>query len=395
MKKLFAIALLALSHAAFAAPITGLWDGKVTVTTFDVPFRIQFSGSGKTFEAWFFNGDEKVISTSGNSTATTVLARFDQYNSRLEATLANGTLTGNYTRDGQAHPVRIVPHKTPEPPAGPVPDIAGSWLIETGNATGEKAWPLLIRQTGPEVTGAVLRVDGDTGALSGRYEDGRFTLSHFSGARPVVFVLTPAKDGTLDILQNGSRKLMAVRESMAHEKGLPAPEDPMTHITLRDPSQPLVFSFPDLQGRMVSSADERFKGKVVIVSIGGSWCPNCHDEAPLLESLYRQYHAKGLEIVELSFEEEEQLKNPTRLRTFLKEYGIGYTVLLAGTPEQLAEKLPQADNLDTFPATFFVGRDGLVKQTHAGFAGIATGPLHKALVEEIQATVQKLLAESK
>ncbi len=394
MKKLFAMALLALSQAGGAPPIDGLWAAGVTVDNVEIPFRMQFSGAGNTFKAWFFNGDEKIVSTAGNSTPTKILARFDQYNSRLSATLNNGALDGDYTRDGKVYPVHAVPFRAPAPPAGPVPDIGGAWFIETGNTTGERAWHLLIRQSGPDVSGAVLRVDGDTGALSGRYQDGHFTLSHFSGARPSVFVLTPAKDGSLDILQNGKRKLMAVRIEIAREKGLPAPEDPTQHIRLRDPKTPLHFSFPDLSGRMVSNTDPRFKGKVVILTIGGSWCPNCHDEAPLLEDLYRKYKGLGsLEIVELSFEEEDQLKNPTRLRAYIKEYGTNYTVLLAGEPSQAAEKLPQTVNLDTFPATFFIGRDGLVKAIHAGFAGKATGALHDRLVEEINATLAKLLAE--
>jgi hypothetical protein len=50
-------------------------------------------------------------------------------------------------------------------------------------------------------------------------------------------------------------------------------------------------------------------------------------------------------------------------------------------------------NLDTFPATFFIGRDGLVRSIHSGFTGKAMGHLHDELVEEITATVQRLLAE--
>ena len=184
-----------------------------------------------------------------------------------------------------------------------------------------------------------------------------------------------------------------MRAETARAKGLPAPDDPMQHTTLRDPKVPLNFSFPDLTGKIVSNTDTRFTGKVIILSLGGSWCPNCHDEAPLLEALYRKYRSQGLEVVELSFEEEDQLKNPTRLRAFRKEYGLDYTVLLAGEPSQLAEKLPQAVNLDTFPATFFVGRDGLVKAIHAGFAGKAMGKMHDELVAEINTTVTRLLAE--
>jgi peroxiredoxin len=385
--------VLVLALAARAPGANTLWDATINVNGARVPFRMEFSGSGKGFKAWFFNGDEKTISASGELTPNTVIARFPQYNSRLEAKVQqNGSLEGTYTRDGKVYPVRAVVHRSP-PAAGNIPNIAGSWVIETGAATGEKAWPMIVRQSGAEITGAILRVDGDTGTLTGRYESGSFTFSHFSGARPVVFSLAPAADGTLDVVQNEKQKFVAVREAVAREKGLPAPEDPMKHTTMRDPGVPLRFEFPDLQGRVVSSADLRFKGKVVIVAVGGSWCPNCHDEAPMLESLYRKYKSQGLEIIDLSFEEEDQLKNPTRLRAFRAEYGLDYPVLLAGEPSQLAEKLPQAQNLDTFPATFFVGRDGLVKAIHAGFAGRATGVFHQQLVEEIEALVKRLLAE--
>ncbi len=78
---------------------------------------------------------------------------------------------------------------------------------------------------------------------------------------------------------------------------------------------------------MVSNTDPQFDGKVVIVAIGGSWCPNCHDEAPFLESLYKQFHDKGLEIVNLSFEEADQLQDPTRSSPYrpvrVDLYGVG------------------------------------------------------------------------
>jgi thiol-disulfide isomerase/thioredoxin len=150
---------------------------------------------------------------------------------------------------------------------------------------------------------------------------------------------------------------------------------------------------PDLNGRTVTDADPRFQGKVVVISITGSWCPNCHDEAPFLAELQRKYRKKGLEVVAFSFEEAEQLTNPTRLRAFVKEYGIDYTVLLAGEPEQLAEKVPQVSNLNSFPTTLFVGRDGKLKSTHAGFPSPASGNYYKQARKDITALVEQLLDE--
>src|SRR5262249_28335393 len=140
-----------------------------------------------------------------------------------------------------------------------------------------------------------------------------------------------------------------LRAEQAIAKGLPQPSDPSRFTSVKDPTEPLRFSFPDLDGKLVSNTDPQFRGKVVIVTIGGSWCPNCHDEAPFLVDLYKKYHGRGLEIVELSFEEPDQLKNPERVRAFNKRYGIEYTVLLPGEPKELNDKMPQGVNLNSFP----------------------------------------------
>ena len=162
---------------------------------------------------------------------------------------------------------------------------------------------------------------------------------------------------------------------------------------MKDPSARFAFSFPDLTGKVVSNTDSQFDGKVVIVAIGGSWCPNCHDEAPFLESLYKQFHSRGLEIVNLSFEEGDQLKDPTRLRAFIAKYGLTYTVLVAGDTDQLNEKVPQAVNLNCWPTSFFLGRNGRVREVHAGFAGPANPQAHEALMKETTELVEQLLAE--
>jgi len=260
------------------------------------------------------------------------------------------------------------------------------------SSKGELAWHFIVRQSGAEVSAAILRVDGDTGTLTGSYRDGKFVLSHFSGARPSLVEVTPQPDGTLEVVQNG-RQMIATRPAEARAKGLPGPTDPFQHTTVKDPAEPFHFQGVDLNGRPVADTDPRFRGKVVIVAISGSWCPNCHDEAPFLEELYRTYRSQGLEIVALSFEEAEQLKDPTRLRAFVKQYGLDYTVLLAGETGELHAKLPQAAGLDAWPTTFFLGRDGRVRSVHAGFAAPASGEFHKELRAEVTSLVEKLLAE--
>jgi hypothetical protein len=66
--------------------------------------------------------------------------------------------------------------------------------------------------------------------------------------------------------------------------------------------------------------------------------------------------------------------------------------LLAGEPSQLNEKLPQAENLNAWPTTFFVGRDGLVHNVHTGFTSQASGSFDSDLKEEIRGNVAQLLS---
>jgi thiol-disulfide isomerase/thioredoxin len=392
------LALAALPARVEAQSISGLWDASVVVNGgIEVPFRFEIAGSGTAIKGSFFNGDEKVTSTSGSFENGALTLSFDEYGTKVEATLKDGRLEGQYSRGTRGTPYPFQAKRFAPAPVGdaPIPPIAGLWNIQVGKSSkGEAAWQLIVRQSGAEASAAILRVDGDTGTLTGTYRDGKFVLSHFSGARPLRLELTPASDGTLSVVQNKDNPFTAVRADQARAKGLPQPSDPSRFTSVKDPTEPFRFSFPDLNGRVVANTDEKFRGKVVIVSISGSWCPNCHDEAPFLGELYKKYRSRGLEIVSLSFEEEAQLKNPVRLRAFMKRYGIEYTVLIPGEPKELAERVPQGVNLSSFPTTFFIGRDGRVRAVHAGFPGKASGEFHTQAKEESTATVERLLAES-
>jgi len=394
----FGLALLLVGANSAAEPNvvlpSGLWDASVLVNGVQIPFPFELSANGETAQGAFFNGDDPVRSTDGRFSAGSLSLRFAHYGSQLQATWSDGTLTGAYGRIGKPpYAFQARPHVAPAPSTGKVPNIAGQWEIAVKSAKGESAWRFFVRQAGASVTASILRVDGDTGALSGRYHDGKFVLSHFSGARPLLLEVTPKADGTLSLLQNGSTQYDALKSKQARARNLPLPPDPSRWTSVKDPSQPLRFSAPDLNGKTVTESDPRFEGKVVLVNVMGSWCPNCHDEAPVLEELYKTYRARGLEVVSLSFEDAEQLKDPARLRAFIAAYGLDYTVLLGGEPSEVSSKLPQAVNLSTWPATFFVARSGLVRGAHAGFASKATGTAHAELKAELRATVEKLLAE--
>jgi thiol-disulfide isomerase/thioredoxin len=313
-------------------------------------------------------------------------------------------LTGTFGTAATRYPLALNPGTLPKTSDQSPATITGDWEIAVNSAKGEAAWQLRIANlpNSNTIHAVIQRIDGDTGSLYGTFVGNQYLVSHFTPAGPALYSLQSQPDGTLlvsNLLRADAKptpdqqNLVARRPADARKQNLATPTDPTQQTTVKDPNARFAFAFPDLNGKLVSNTDPQFDGKVVIVAIGGSWCPNCHDEAPFLETLYKQFHSRGLEIVNLSFEEADQLKDPTRVRAFIARYGITYNVLLAGETEQLNEKIPQAVHLNCWPTSFFLARDGRVREVHAGFAGPANPPAHEALIHETTELVETLLSE--
>jgi len=435
----FGVSVAVAQSTIASESIDGRWDASLDNHGTQIPFRLDISGSGPSLKGTFYDGFNPYDGTTSATFQDGKLTlNIEHYLTTITATVNNGSLTGNVvtiSRGGNANYGFQATHHV-ETAAAHVdaPSIAGSWIIPLDNpsAKGEKAFRFIVQQHGAEVAASILRVDGDTGAYSGTYRDGKWVLSHFDGSRPGLIEVSLADDGTLEIHQNGGRprpaaasassaageqttapasstssnqygeqpgasryasKLIAYREEVAKVKGLPEPDNYDTHTTVRDPNEKFAFNFPDANGKLVSNDDPRFKGKVVLAIVTGTWCPNCHDEAQYLVKLDKKYRDKGLAIVALDFEEPEQQGSLERERAFVKQYGVEYTYLIAGAPSDMWEKVPQAVNLNTWPATIFVGRDGLVKGIHSGFASPASGEFNRQLQEEFTAKIEQLLSE--
>ena len=387
------------------ADVEGRWDAAFTLSGNAIPFRLDVSGNGATLTGTLYNGDEKQTTTSARFEDGKLTLSFEHYLTRIVVVPAagqlSGTLEGRFEREKylSSYPLTATRHvETASTAPANVPAIGGNWEIEHESPKGEKAWRFIVQQNGAAVTAAILRVDGDTGALTGSFRDGKFVLSHFDGSRPLAAEVTPQADGTLSILLKGAynpaEPLIAYRSEVARAKGLPEPANYDTHTTPRDPNEKFSFNFPGIDGKPVSSEDPKFKNHVYLAIVTGTWCPNCHDEAQYLVQLYAKYHAKGLEIVALDFEEPEQQDSLHRAKAFIQKYNVPYTYVIAGAPTEMWEKVPQLVNLNTWPATVFVDKDGHVRKVHSGFAAQASGEFNHELQADFASEIESLLAEN-
>jgi thiol-disulfide isomerase/thioredoxin len=409
----FCLAVLRVSAQAaagkfFVSQLAGEWDATVDIGQAEIPFRFEIAEQGTELKGFFFEGEKKIESTSASYSDGKLQFDYEFLNATLTATFNGETLDGSYRynrKNGKEYPFHANRHfhaTATRSPQTEFPQVTGDWEMklvgEDHNPTKDPrtalSWKLYLRQSASEVTGSILRVDGDTGTLTGDWEGDSLVLSHFAGERPVLLEATLQPDGTLNILLNKRNKYLAARTSDAQAKGIPEPPDPAKFSSVTDRNEPFHFGFPDVNGTIVSDADARFKNKVVILAIGGTWCPNCRDEAPFLVNLYRRFHAEGLEIVGLNFEASGNFaEDEPRIVSFVHEFSIPYPVLYAGAIPDVTDKLPRIANFDSYPTTIYLGRDGRVASVRAGFASSATGTAHVALQIEVDQLVQRLLGE--
>ena len=396
-----ALSLLACATASSAQGIDGRWDASVLANGVAVPFRFEITTTGTSAVGFFFDGSRQIASTSGTFANGRLTLDYDFLNTELVASFDGRELRGTYrNRRPNALPMNFVASRyvpAAAVPANGVPQIAGEWVMyrtAQDNTLLDVSWRLHLSESGSDVSGAILRTSGDSGTLIGRWHDGRLTLSHFAGERPLLFEARLARDGTLDITLDRKFTYRAARSAQLAGTGIPKPPNLTQFTGVKNPREPLHFSGVDVDGKPVSNSDARFRDKVVVLTIGGTWCANCHDEAPFLSSLYNEFHAKGLEVVGLFFENDADLAvvRP-RIVAFTKRYAVAYPIIFAGTTDQADAKLSQLRNFSVFPTTIVIGRDGLVRRVQAGFASAATGGEHDRLVREEHALVARLIAE--
>jgi thiol-disulfide isomerase/thioredoxin len=247
-----------------------------------------------------------------------------------------------------------------------------------------------------EVSGTFLTPTGDYRYLAGNLHGDTLLLSCFDGNHAFLFKARidsmgqGMTQGEFWSGSNGHETWTATRNERA---ALP---DANSLTFLKPGYDRLDFTFPDPDGKPVSIRDERFKGKVVIVQILGSWCPNCMDETNFLSPWYKKNRARGVEIIGLAYEKDPAFAaSAPKLKRLMNRFDIDYPLLLAGVndKEKASQTLPMLNRVMAFPTTLFIDKKGKVRKIHTGFSGPGTGTYYTAFVEEFERLVDKLMNE--
>jgi len=378
----------------------GKWRAVVASSTTEIPFNfeVRVTPRGDT-SLYFLNATEQFLGGRVRQTADSLFVPLDQFDNELAFRITGTALEGVLRRqDGKGNPVPIkaepgVTYRFQGPGAAPAGNISGTYdiVFQSDNGKEEKAVALL-QQEGHHLQGTFLRITGDSRFLEGIVDGNEFYLSSFIGSGVSYYKGSFNQQGQLTgtVGARGGQRFTGTPNVNA---ALP---DPYALTALKDGYTSFDFSFPDINGHKISLSDAKFKHKVVIVAISGTWCPNCIDEAAFLAPWYKENRKRGVEVITIHYERQTDTAFVRKALTrFRNRFGIEYDQVIGGPADKqfVASSLPALNTFLSFPTTIIIDRQGKVAQIHTGYSGPATGAFYDAFVKEFNETIDKLVKQ--
>jgi len=377
----------------------GTWRGVLEMQGQVLPFGLEIKKNGEVYTAAVVNAGEKIdlpeVSIQ-NDSVKIVMHIFDsELRAKIDAEMLSGYFIKNYDTTTKLPFTATYndSHRFIKPEEPAAVNYAGKYALtftaptETYSAVG------IFEQNGNSVTGTFLTPTGDYRYLQGNVMGDQLLLSTFDGNHAFVFTAQLQGDSIQGMYYSGksySESWKGVKDENA------AMPDAEALTYLKPGFEKLEFSFPDVNKNLISSSDERFKNKVLILQIFGTWCPNCMDETKFLTQWYDQNKDRGVEILGLAYERKDDFDYArSRVIKMKEKLNVQYDFVIAGTYDKAkaSETLPALNKVLAFPTTIFVGKDGKVKHIHTGFSGPGTGIYYEQFKERFNELVGELLSE--
>ncbi len=373
----------------------------------DIGFMLLQSNQNGRLSLAIQNSNEKIELKNIKRVGDSLFAEFPVFESQLHFSVIHNNLSEGYWFKGSstgyaAQPLTIYRDQHVRflsNGAAPTYNISGRWAVTFEKPANKGTRPAIAEfvQKGKKLTGTFLTPSGDYRYLEGIVYGDSLKLSTFDGSHAFYFLAKIENDHSIvsGIYCSG----FARKENWTaiKDKNAKLPDD-TSSLSLQGKDIKLNFSFPDVDGKMVSINDQRFKNKVIVIQLMGSWCSNCMDETAFVSNLYKKEKDRGVEMIGLAYEYSTNAERSKKsIQKFKQRFDIRYPVLLTGVTSgdslRTEKTIPPLRKLDDFPTTIFIDRYGRVSKIHKGFSGPATGEHYEEEKKYFYKTIDQLLEQ--
>ena len=369
-----------------------------------VIFNFQLENSKGKPVVTILNGSEKIKVTNVRFYNDSVFIQMPVFESIIKAK-TTGTHWQGYWYKGSATKEQIIPfsataHKNRFELTNVKAkiNISGRWAVHFATDSSVP-YPSVAEfiQIDNRLTGTFLNPTGDFRYLEGIVTGNQLRLSTFDGGHAFLFTATIKDNKTITggLFYSGAHykeNWNAVRNKNA------TVNDAAVTMKMKPGETQLNFRFPDLNGDTVSINDSRFKNKVVIVQLMGSWCPNCMDETAFLSDYYKKNKQRGLEIISLAYEYSANFERSVKsLRKFQQRFNVSYPMLITGVTVsdslRTEKTIPQITPVRFFPSSIIIDKKGIVRKFDTEFVGPGTGIHFENYTKNFYRIIDALLKE--
>lgn len=380
----------------------GTWRVALQAQGQEIPFIMEAENKEGKQALYLVNGDERIMLDEIKHQGDSLRIGLHTFEADLIAKVEGGAMNGRFVKNDATTPYSIPftaeigkKNRFKPNPEKATFNFDGKWEVVFTDRDGKSYDAIgIFNQTENRLTGTFLTETGDYRYLEGQVDGNQLKLSTFDGNHAYLFTATPTN---AESLKGKFFSGLTGYETWTASRNNNAKLTDADSLTFLKPGyDKLSFTFPDINGKPVSISDPKYKGKVVIVQLLGSWCPNCMDETAFLSPYYDKNKDRGLEIIGLGFERSPEFaKASARLQKMKDRFDIDYDLLVAGVSDKVAaaKALPALNQVMSFPTTIFIDREGKVRKIHTGFSGPGTGRYYDEFVTDFNSTVDSLLAE--
>jgi thiol-disulfide isomerase/thioredoxin len=403
MKKIVFLSLFViLNHLSNAQ--TTRWRATVMTDGGELPFGLELQKrANNTYKVFVLNASERFQTDDATLTGDSLTIPISLFDAQIIAKMSANTLMGTFSKNKGRKSYSQSPFKATlgygtrfrTNKMAILGNPQGKWSVNFINPTSGKVSDAvgIFQQKGNIVTGTFLTTTGDYRFMDGNMVSDSLFLSTFDGSHTFMLRTKVAGDKMTGKFY-GSLKGFSNFEATRNAK---AELPDLAKITyLKEGYDKLAFTFPNEKGEQISLSDPQFQGKVMVIQVLGSWCPNCMDESNYLAPFYKKNKSKGLEIIGLAYEKTgDDAFFKEKMALLRKRFGIEYPLLKAGinNAESASESLPMLNKVIGFPTTLILDKKGNIRLTHAGFSGPGTGKYYTEWVTEFESLIDKLLKE--
>ena len=355
----------------------------------ELPFNFEViyaEGSNEDFHIVLHNADERLVADDisyGKDRATnrdTVLIKFPIYDTYIKAIYNENVLEGQWVvnyRENYSIPFVAyhgLEHRFTNITKPNTYDISGKWKCTFTEEDGAEEINIGdFKQEGNKITGTFTTETGDYRFLEGDIIDNKFYLSVFDGSHAFLFEGKILDDDNIIGSFTSGIHYKATWAGVRDDQYTLS--NPYELTSLAGESDNVDFSFPDVDKNMVSLSDDQFDGKIKIVKIMGTWCPNCMDAANFLIDYTNEHPSDDIAILAIAFERyREEEKAYAALKRYKQRKKVPFDILYGGyfEKDESTKKLPFLDKIISYPTLLFIDKNNKLRKIHTGFSGPAT-----------------------